>query len=103
MDNLMMVSSANLTGAVERIGDDPHPVVLRNGAKANAAQLSKAAQLLREAEPSICNYIKAERPGWIDADQQEDDVLVFEIGILPKETYRIDRSGELIKKENDNG
>lgn len=95
----MIASSDSLGDAAVRIGDSDLPAVLRNGVRANAAQLHKAAQLLRDSDPSICNGISAERPGWIESDAQEkEDVLVFEIGILPKETYRIDRKGELVEE-----
>lgn len=98
-DNLMMVGSMALVAAANRLDElatDHPPVILRNGAKANAAQLKKAAQLLRDAEPSICNGIVAERPGYIDRDKQEDGLLVFEVGILPTDTYKIDSEGRLV-------
>jgi hypothetical protein len=68
-------------------------VILRNGVKANARQLRKAADLLREgeAEPSAWE----ERPGFIEASKAED-ILVFSIGILPSTTYRINREGALV-------
>lgn len=92
MDDLILVSSAYLQDAA-----DSPAIVLRNGVRASAAQLAMAAELLRVSEPSICNGVTAERPGYIDANRQKsDDVLVFEIGILPCETYRIDRKGELV-------
>lgn len=95
----MIASSESLENAAITLGDSELPAVLRNGVRANAAQLKKAAQLLRDSDPSICNGIVAERPGWIESDSQEtDDVLVFEIGILTKETYRIDRKGDLIEE-----
>lgn len=62
----------------------------------SAAQLDAAAQILREADPSVCNGISQERPGWIDAKDQEDEsVLVFRLGILPSITFRIDRKGNV--------
>lgn len=98
-DNLMMVSSMSLDGAANRLDEtatDHPPVALRNGAKGNAKQLRKAAQLLRDAEPSICNGLSAERPGYIDRDKQEEGLLVFEVGIIPTDTYKIDSEGRLV-------
>lgn len=96
----MIASSDSLENAAACLGDSELPAVLRNGVKANAAQLKKAAQLLRDSDPSICNGIVAERLGWIDSVAQElgTGVLVFEIGILPSTTYRIDRKGDLVEE-----
>lgn len=50
-------------------------------------------------DPMIASSDSLENAGWIESDAQEtEDVLVFEIGILPKETYRIDRKGDLVEE-----
>lgn len=74
------------------------PTELSNGVKVNVAQLTKAVKLLSEAEPSICNDIKAERVGYIEMnDQRGEQFLVLQVGILG-EKYKIDRKGDLVKE-----
>jgi len=93
---MLLVSSATLTAAAEtmrKAGDDLREV-RGEGVYVSAAQLEEAARLLREAEPSICNGLRQERPGFIDGEEQDvEDVLVFRLGILPTETYLIPREG----------
>jgi hypothetical protein len=77
------------------------------GIKVSAAQLDKAAELLREAEPSVITAASGPvqvtlnkpqaRPAYIEPTAQnpeKPEILVFQIGILG-ETYRIDREGNL--------
>lgn len=65
-----------------------------SGQPITAEQLETAARILRTAEPSICNGVRAECPGFIHADRQEGpDHLVFDVGILPCTTYHIHLSG----------
>lgn len=94
MDKLIRVSSDSLAIAIRHLRDnteieDHIPVLLRNGVRASPAQIAKAAHLLHDAAPS-------KRPGYIDADRQEGDLLVLNIGILTPQIYKINRKGELI-------
>lgn len=96
----MLVSSRKLETTANHLVDkagigELEAVILRNGAKANARQLRKAAYLLRDAEPSICNSVKEERPGYIKVSEDEG-ILVFSIGILSSSTYKINREGALV-------
>lgn len=80
----------------------------KEGVRASAEQCEKAAELLQDAEPSIItgirgttsgtvNFQPQERPGFIAAEQQDDpQVLVFTVGIIPSTTYRIDRQGRVL-------
>lgn len=106
----MIVNSAQLTIAADLIRErnEPHVVIRVEGVAVSAAQLDTAARILREAEPSIItnatglrsgtvSYDPQERPGYIDAAQQDDpEVLVFTVGILPSTEYRIARDGAVL-------
>lgn len=95
----MIFDSKQLEDAAKRIRDNDWPsgVIAVENIEVSAAQLETAARILKGAEPSICNRNVSERPGFIERDQQEQpSVLVFEMGILPSATYRIDREGEIL-------
>lgn len=81
------------------------------GVNVTQAQLRKAAELLREAEPSIITSattknvsfnaddigVPQERPGFIAPEHQDDPkVLTLAIGMFPQETYRISRRGKVL-------
>jgi hypothetical protein len=93
----VIVHSDQLTEAAATVRRRKRPQrIPAEGVVVNAPQLDAAAQLLRDAEPSICNGDVQERPGFIEWRQQEKPaVLVFEVGILPSITYRIDRKGNV--------
>jgi hypothetical protein len=101
-EDLLCVSSAQLDKSAEVIrkrksGPMTIPAL---GIEVSAAQLDTAAQILRDAEPSVCNWDVQERPGFIHADRQDDpNVLVFDVGILPSTAYRIDRKGHAKAQE----
>jgi hypothetical protein len=59
---------------------------------ANSAQLRKAAALLAASEPSVCNGVSEERPGWLTQDD-DPNIVVLTVGIFSTETYRISRQG----------
>lgn len=59
-------------------------------------QLQRAGEILRDGPQPIANGVTADMPGFIEPDSQDsDDVLVFQVGILPATTYKIDRDGRL--------
>lgn len=61
-------------------------------------QLEAAGQILADGPQPICNGIKDQMPGFIEAEQQEqEDVLVFQVGILPSRTYRIAQDGTVLR------
>lgn len=108
VDRLMMVGSKALDGAADRIGADlPDPAPLANGVVVTAAQCRTAARIIRDADPSVITSASGgarvtlnepvERPAYIDAGRQDDPkVLCLDVGILPTETYRIDRKGTIL-------
>lgn len=89
-DPLLMVTAPQLLAAVE---DMPNAAWLRNGVEVTRAQLQKAAEILRDGPQPVCNGIKDDMPGFIHREQQTGRSLVFQVGILPSRTYRIDRVG----------
>lgn len=96
----MLVSSKVLVAAAEELRSDGSTHrALKNGVIVTPAQLDTAAKILRDAEPSICNGNVQERPGFIEPEQQDDDQqeLIFVMGILPSATYRIDREGRVLE------
>jgi hypothetical protein len=94
----MIVSSATLTAGAATVRKRKRPQTIHaEGVTVTAAQLDTAARILREADPSIANGIKTERPGFIERRSQGDpEVLVFRMGILPSTEYRIDRRGSVL-------
>ena len=94
---MMLVSSKQLGNAAQAIRERPSETGQIDGVRVTAEQCEAAAQILREAEPSVCNGISAERPGFIDADYQvEDNVLEFQMGILTGEMYSISMDGDVL-------
>ena len=90
----MIVNSKQLDNAADEIGEGARKT--KEGVLVTAAQLRTAARILREAEPSVCNGLSAERPGFIEAEDQDDpDVLVFQMGILTGASYRIRPDGSI--------
>lgn len=69
--------------------------VTNDGLRVYAAQCETAARLLREADPVVCNGLTEERPGWIDQQEENEDVLVLKIGIIPSTVHYIDKDGSL--------
>lgn len=95
---MMLVNSRSLAAAAEevRARNAGPQYVPAAGVYVTAEQLDTAARLLREAEPSICNGRKSERPGFIhEGSQVALDSLVLDIGILSTERYVIARDGSL--------
>lgn len=94
----MMVDSHQLAAAAEQIrARGVLAVANTEGVLLTAAQCDAAATILREAEPSICNGVSAERPGFIEPRAQIGDGLndlVFEVGILCGEMYAITPTGK---------
>ena len=89
----MIVDSKQLDAAADSVGDGVRKT--SNGVPVTAAQCKTAARILREAEPSVCNGIAAERPGFIEPEDQEKGLLVFQMGILTGATYRIRPDGSI--------
>lgn len=103
----MSVNSTSLAAAAEQLRTAKVPsAILSNGVKVTPEQLDACAGILRAAEPSVITNVRAsggslnvklnepqERPGFIDAGRQEDGVLVFDVGIIPNDTYRIEPNG----------
>lgn len=93
----MLVNSKQLDDAAEEIiRRGRSQVIPKVGKLVNAAQMRTAARLLREAQPSVCNGIKEERPGFIESEQPDPNTLAFTVGILPSTTYRINRRGNVV-------
>jgi hypothetical protein len=101
----MIVSSKSLEVAATALRDQGREIgTTSNGVLVTAAQLDRAARVLRELPPSVCNGIRAELPGFIESESQyRPDRLVFEVGILPARSYVIDRDGSLIEGERSHG
>jgi hypothetical protein len=88
----MIVSSKQLDDAAKQIRSGEQRR-LANGVLAYGPQLAAAAQLLRAADPVECNGLKEERPGFIEAEEQRGNALVFSVGIFASESYAISPSG----------
>lgn len=72
---------------------------LKEPVKVTPDQLQKAGEILRDGPQPVANGIRSDMPGFIHAENQEtDDVLVLDVGILPSRQYRIGRDGSLIER-----
>lgn len=100
---LMGVNSGQLEAAALNLEETGVPsAILKNGVKVTSAQLRKAADILKKADPSICNGVKAERPGFIDSeDQFGEETLVFSVGIIPSHLFNLGRDGEILDGDLD--
>lgn len=87
---LLMVTAPQLLAAADELDGRGK---LRNGVVVTAAQLRKAGEILRDGPQPICNGIKADMPGFIDAERQSGKSLSLQVGILPSHFYRIDKIG----------
>lgn len=92
-DELLMVEAPQLFAAADEIEGCDHAHRLRNGVPVTAAQLRKAAEILRDGPQPMCNGQQSNMPGFIHRDQQIGKSLIFQVGILPSKTYRIDKLG----------
>ncbi len=98
MQSLMCVEAPQLRAAIEQMGDAPSGT-LRNGVVVTSAQLSTAAGLLEDGPQPEIRFprrlrSKSNRPGFIDRKSQpRNGSLVFTVGILPSQTYRITKKG----------
>lgn len=94
-NGLLMVEAPALFSAADALEETnlTTPVALRNGVKVTAAQLRKAAEILRDGPQPIVNGIKSNMPGFIHREDQTGKSLVLKVGIIPSTTYRIDKLG----------
>lgn len=89
----MCVEAPQLFLAADLIADFPSATLV-NGVVVTAAQLRKAAEILRDGPQPVANGIKSNMPGFIDREAQpRNGSLVFNVGILPSRTYRITKRG----------
>lgn len=86
----MMVDGPQLLRAADQIDK---PTALLNGVVVTSAQLRKAGRILSDGPQSVCNGLRSNMPGFIDADAQTGKSLLLQVGILPSRKYRIDKIG----------
>ena len=94
----MIVFAKQLIGAAEEMRSRGINLgTLKEPVKVTPEQLATAGRIIAEGPQPIANGMKADMPGFIEADQQEsEDVLLLTVGILPSREFRIARDGEVL-------
>lgn len=111
----MIVNSKSLAAGADEVRKAGKPLRLAEcDVHATAEQLDAAAAILRDGEKSVITSatgvaaggggfsvgVEHERPGFIDAAQQDDTgALHLAVGILPCTIYRIDPAGTVTEAE----
>ncbi len=98
---MMLFASQLMEAAGQlRAGGRALGVLVKEDVPVTPDQLETAGRILAEGPQPVANGVKSDMPGFVEADQQEDpEVLLFQVGILPSRTYRIARDGTALEDE----